>query len=390
MVNTLGNISVEFTDNLLDLIDEGEKNGCISIDKINEDVDFDNLSKEETDMMWNAFTAKGIAVISTKPNEPDDEELKLIEDEEKEIVLDDYYDGIIEDPVKIYLKEIGHYPLLTQEEEVVLAKKIEAGAKASKTGNTDEETLAIVEEGNNAKKELINSNLRLVVNIAKKYVNANMSLTILDLIQEGNMGLMKAVDKYDYQLGYKFSTYATWWIRQAITRGLADQGRTIRIPVHVVEKINIMARTKRELLNKLSREPSDEELAKEMNLSIKQIIDLQKVSISPVSLDTPIGEDDDNTLADFVPDENFASPEDKAVKTDCAEQIQVILDTLPERERGVLTLRFGLDGNNAKTLEEVGVIYGVTRERIRQIESKALNKLRHYNKCKLLRDFARI
>ncbi len=289
--------------------------------------------------------------------ETDDDELMLNEEEEIEIIDDvDVLEGVsTEDPVRMYLKEIGNVPLLTSEEEVELAKRVEQG---------DEE----------AKKKLTEANLRLVVSIAKKYVGRGMPF--LDLIQEGNMGLMKAVDKFDYTKGYKFSTYATWWIRQAITRGIADTGRTIRVPVHMVETINKTLRMTRTLLQELGREPTPEEVAERLNVPVSRVREVLKISRDPVSLDTPIGEEDDSHLGDFIEDDTVLSPADSATFSMLREELSTALESLTERERQVVRLRFGLEDGRARTLEEVGKEFNVTRERIRQIEAKALRKLR--------------
>ena len=272
----------------------------------------------------------------------------------------------VDDPVRMYLKEIGKISLLTAEEEVEIAKRMEAGDES-------------------AKKELAEANLRLVVSIAKRYVGRGMSF--LDLIQEGNLGLMKAVDKFDYTKGFKFSTYATWWIRQAITRAIADQARTIRIPVHMVETINKLVRVQRQLVQDLGRDPLPEEIAAEMNLDVERVREIQKIAQEPVSLETPIGEEEDSHLGDFIPDDEILSPQDAATFTLLKEQLNSVLETLTEREKKVLTLRFGLDDGRARTLEEVGKEFDVTRERIRQIEAKALRKLRHPSRSKKLKDY---
>lgn len=305
--------------------------------------------------------------------------LRITEDEEEEIIIDDedevdvekidlsVPDGIsIEDPVRMYLKEIGKVPLLSAEEEIDLAKRMEIG---------DAE----------AKKRLAEANLRLVVSIAKRYVGRGM--LFLDLIQEGNLGLIKAVEKFDYRKGYKFSTYATWWIRQAITRAIADQARTIRIPVHMVETINKLIRVSRQLLQELGREPIPEEIAEEMNMPVERVREILKISQEPVSLETPIGEEEDSHLGDFIQDDNVPVPADAAAFTLLKEQLVEVLGTLTEREQKVLRLRFGLDDGRARTLEEVGREFNVTRERIRQIEAKALRKLRHPSRSRKLKDY---
>ncbi len=299
--------------------------------------------------------------------EPEDDIL-MSDSEEVELINDaDVLEGVsTEDPVRMYLKEIGNVPLLTGEEEIELAKRVEQG---------DEE----------AKKKLTEANLRLVVSIAKKYVGRGMPF--LDLIQEGNMGLMKAVDKFDYTKGYKFSTYATWWIRQAITRGIADTGRTIRVPVHMVETINKTLRMSRTLLQELGREPTPEEVAERLNVPVSRVREVLKISRDPVSLDTPIGEEDDSHLGDFIEDDTALSPADSAAFSMLREELASALESLTERERQVIKLRFGLEDGRARTLEEVGKEFNVTRERIRQIEAKALRKLRHPSRSKRLKDF---
>ena len=297
----------------------------------------------------------------------EEEELeKEVEKEEKEPVPDIDNSVTIDDPVKMYLKEIGKVPLLSAEEEIELAKKMEQG---------DE----------NAKKRLAEANLRLVVSIAKRYVGRGM--LFLDLIQEGNLGLIKAVEKFDYRKGYKFSTYATWWIRQSITRAIADQARTIRIPVHMVETMNRVNRTSRRLLQEYGREPTPEEIAEAMNLPVERVLEISKISQEPVSLETPIGEEEDSHLGDFIQDEHIPVPADEAAHTLLREQLEKVMDTLSEREQKVLALRFGLEDGKPHTLEEVGREFQVTRERIRQIEAKALRKLRHPTRSRKLRDF---
>ncbi len=302
-------------------------------------------------------------------SDDDDEDILLDDDEDVEVENIDLSvpDGIsIEDPVRMYLKEIGKVPLLSAEEEIELAKRMELG---------DQE----------AKKRLAEANLRLVVSIAKRYVGRGM--LFLDLIQEGNLGLIKAVEKFDYRKGYKFSTYATWWIRQAITRAIADQARTIRIPVHMVETINKLIRVSRQLLQELGREPSPEEIAAEMSMPVERVREILKISQEPVSLETPIGEEEDSHLGDFIQDDNVPVPADAAAFTLLKEQLVEVLGTLTEREQKVLRLRFGLDDGRARTLEEVGKEFNVTRERIRQIEAKALRKLRHPSRSRKLKDF---
>lgn len=298
----------------------------------------------------------------------DDDDIILSEEDEVEIIDDvDVLEGVsTEDPVRMYLKEIGNVPLLSTEEEIELAKRVEEGDEA-------------------AKKKLTEANLRLVVSIAKKYVGRGMPF--LDLIQEGNMGLMKAVDKFDYSKGYKFSTYATWWIRQAITRGIADTGRTIRVPVHMVETINKTLRMTRTLLQELGREPTPEEVADRLNVPVSRVREVLKISRDPVSLDTPIGEEDDSHLGDFIEDDSALSPADSAAFSMLREEVNTALESLTDRERQVVELRFGLRDGRARTLEEVGREFNVTRERIRQIEAKALRKLRHPSRSKRLKDF---
>ena len=301
-------------------------------------------------------------------DEPDEEDLKEVENLNLEEAFDDTsFEGInLDDPVRMYLREIGRIPLLSYEEETELAKKVLEG---------DEE----------AKQKLAEANLRLVVSIAKKYVGRGM--LFLDLIQEGNMGLIKAVEKFDYTKGFKFSTYATWWIRQAITRAIADQARTIRIPVHMVETINKLIRTSRHLLQQLGREPTPEEIAQEMEIPVEKVMEIQKIAQDPVSLETPIGEEDDSHLGDFIQDDDSPAPHDSAAYTLLKEQLEEVMNTLTPREAKVLKLRFGLEDGKARTLEEVGREFEVTRERIRQIEAKALRKLRHPSRSKKLRDY---
>ena len=327
----------------------------------------DDINPDQIDKVFDAFEEFGVDVLKDDMEEPDIEDLEEVED----IKLDDIntinLEGVsIDDPVRMYLREIGKIPLLTYEEELELAKGVLAG---------DEE----------AKQKLAESNLRLVVSIAKKYVGRGMLL--LDLIQEGNMGLIKAVEKFDYTKGYKFSTYATWWIRQAITRAIADQARTIRIPVHMVETINRLIRTSRHLLQQLGREPTVEEIAHEMEIPVEKVVEIQKIAQDPVSLETPIGEEDDSHLGDFIQDDDSPAPQDSAAYTLLREQLEDVMNTLTPREAKVLKLRFGLEDGKARTLEEVGREFMVTRERIRQIEAKALRKLRHPSRSKRLRDY---
>ena len=329
----------------------------------------DNINPEQIDKVFDQFEEMGVDILKDdfEEEEPDLEDLEEVED----IKVDDasfaVIDGVnVDDPVRMYLREIGKIPLLTYEEELKLAQKVLDG---------DEE----------AKKKLSESNLRLVVSIAKKYVGRGM--LFLDLIQEGNMGLIKAVEKFDYTKGYKFSTYATWWIRQAITRAIADQARTIRIPVHMVETINKLIRTSRLLLQRLGREPSPEEIAEELEMPVERVMEIQKIAQDPVSLETPIGEEDDSHLGDFIQDDDSPAPQDAAAYTMLKEQLEEVMNTLTPREAKVLKLRFGLEDGKARTLEEVGKEFDVTRERIRQIEAKALRKLRHPSRSKKLKDY---
>lgn len=336
------------------------------------------LDAEQMDSVFEYLDTKNIDVLRISENETDsDEDLLLLPDdeismeEEEEVDMENIDlsvpEGIsIEDPVRMYLKEIGKVPLLTADEEISLAQRMEMGDEV-------------------AKKRLAEANLRLVVSIAKRYVGRGM--LFLDLIQEGNLGLIKAVEKFDYRKGYKFSTYATWWIRQAITRAIADQARTIRIPVHMVETINKLIRVSRQLLQELGREPAPEEIAKEMNMSVDRVREILKISQEPVSLETPIGEEEDSHLGDFIQDDNVPVPADAAAFTMLKEQLEDVLGTLTEREQKVLRLRFGLDDGRARTLEEVGKEFNVTRERIRQIEAKALRKLRHPSRSRKLKDY---
>ncbi len=330
--------------------------------------ELENTSPEELDKVFDAFEELGVDLIQDDFEGPDIDDLKEVED----IPLDDLdlsagIEGVnVDDPVRMYLREIGKIPLLSYDEELELAKKVLEGDEY-------------------AKQKLAESNLRLVVSIAKKYVGRGM--LFLDLIQEGNMGLIKAVEKFDYTKGFKFSTYATWWIRQAITRAIADQARTIRIPVHMVETINKLIRTSRHLLQQLGREPTPEEIAKEMEIPVEKVMEIQKIAQDPVSLETPIGEEDDSHLGDFIQDDDSPAPQDSAAYTLLKEQLEEVMGTLTPREAKVLKLRFGLEDGKARTLEEVGKEFQVTRERIRQIEAKALRKLRHPSRSKKLRDY---
>ena len=331
--------------------------------------ELDDVNPDQIDQVFDAFEELGVDLLNDDlDEEPDIEDLKEVENLKlDEIDNDTSYEGInVDDPVRMYLREIGRIPLLTFDEELDLAKKILKG---------DED----------AKQKLAESNLRLVVSIAKKYVGRGM--LFLDLIQEGNMGLIKAVEKFDYTKGFKFSTYATWWIRQAITRAIADQARTIRIPVHMVETINKLIRTSRHLLQQMGREPTPEEIAAEMEIPVEKVMEIQKIAQDPVSLETPIGEEDDSHLGDFIQDEDSPEPHDSAAYTLLKEQLEEVMNTLTPREAKVLKLRFGLEDGKARTLEEVGREFEVTRERIRQIEAKALRKLRHPSRSKKLRDY---
>ena len=366
------------------------------------------LEAEQFDKILDFLEANNIDVLRITDDDSDDEILLDVDDEDEiEVEKIDLSvpDGVsIEDPVRMYLKEIGKVPLLSAEEEIELAKNMEAGAvakekiailKSREEKATEEELAEIKEEiknlqkdldaGDEAKKRLAEANLRLVVSIAKRYVGRGM--LFLDLIQEGNLGLIKAVEKFDYRKGYKVSTYATWWIRQAITRAIADQARTIRIPVHMVETINKLIRVSRQLLQELGREPSPEEIAAEMNMPVERVREILKISQEPVSLETPIGEEEDSHLGDFIQDDNVPVPADAAAFTLLKEQLEEVLGTLTEREQKVLTLRFGLEDGRARTLEEVGKEFNVTRERIRQIEAKALRKLRHPSRSRKLKDY---
>lgn len=349
------------------LLDKGKKTGVLTYNEIMESLQSVDMSPDEIDELYDTFTKRGIDIIDNGNDIGPDDDSNL-KDDEDDIDIDlSIPEGInIDDPVRMYLKEIGRVPLLSADEEIKLAKRMEDG---------DLE----------AQKRLAEANLRLVVSIAKRYVGRGM--LFLDLIQEGNLGLIKAVEKFDYNKCYKFSTYATWWIRQAITRAIADQARTIRIPVHMVETINKLIRVSRQLLQSLGREPSPEEIAKEMDVSVDRVREIMKIAQEPVSLETPIGEEEDSHLGDFIEDHDAPAPAEAASFVLLKEQLEDVLDTLTEREEKVLRLRFGLDDGRARTLEEVGQNFGVTRERIRQIEAKALRKLRHPSRSKKLKDF---
>ncbi|MCS5696160.1 RNA polymerase primary sigma factor [Desulfofundulus australicus DSM 11792] len=349
-----------------ELIEKGKKRGILTYSEIMDTLQGVELTPEQIDDIYEKLASMGIEVVPEVPDlEPMDD--AVIEPSAEEDVDLSIPEGIaIDDPVRMYLKEIGRIPLLTPEEEIELAKRIEQG---------DEE----------AKRRLAEANLRLVVSIAKRYVGRGM--LFLDLIQEGNLGLIKAVEKFDYRKGYKFSTYATWWIRQAITRAIADQARTIRIPVHMVETINKLIRVSRQLLQELGREPTPEEIAKEMGISEEKVREIMKIAQEPVSLETPIGEEEDSHLGDFIEDQDARAPAEEASYTLLREQLEEVLKTLTDREQKVLRLRFGLDDGRARTLEEVGQKFGVTRERIRQIEAKTLRKLRHPSRSKKLKDY---
>ena len=366
----------QFTKALLGLVDLAKtKKNVLQYGEINDAFKGLELTEDKMDLVLEYLEKQKIDIVNAEVGVDNAEDLILdnddiiLDDEDEVEIIDDVdvLEGVsTEDPVRMYLKEIGNVPLLTTEQEVELAKRVEAG---------DEE----------AKKQRTEANLRLVVSIAKKYVGRGMPF--LDLIQEGNMGLMKAVDKFDYTKGYKFSTYATWWIRQAITRGIADTGRTIRVPVHMVETINKTLRMTRTLLQELGREPTPEEVAERLNVSVSRVREVLKISRDPVSLDTPIGEEDDSHLGDFIEDDSALSPADSAAFSMLRAELATALESLTDRERQVVKLRFGLEDGRARTLEEVGKEFNVTRERIRQIEAKALRKLRHPSRSKRLKDF---
>ena len=349
-------------------VELGKRNQKITTKEINDALKEIGFEVELVDKLYEALDANNIEIV----DEPDAdvEEFTLTEETVDELESALSAEGVnIDDPVKVYLKEIGRVPLLSPEEEIDLAVKIQSGGP----------------DGDKAKQRLSEANLRLVVSIAKRYVGRGMQF--LDLIQEGNLGLIKAVEKFDYTKGYKFSTYATWWIRQAITRAIADQARTIRIPVHMVETINKLIRVSRQLLQELGREPTPEEIAEEMSMPVERVREILKISQEPVSLETPIGEEEDSHLGDFIQDDNVPVPADAAAFSLLKEQLNEVLGTLTEREQKVLRLRFGLDDGRARTLEEVGKEFNVTRERIRQIEAKALRKLRHPSRSRKLKDY---
>ena len=353
---------------LNNIIKKAKEKGKITYGELASELD--DANTEQIDKVFDAFEDMGVSVLKEDDldlEEPDIDELEAVEDIKVEDIDLASMEGInIDDPVRMYLREIGRIPLLSYDEELELAKKVLAGDEA-------------------AKQKLAESNLRLVVSIAKKYVGRGM--LFLDLIQGGNMGLIKAVEKFDYTKGYKFSTYATWWIRQAITRAIADQARTIRIPVHMVETINKLIRTSRHLLQQLGREPTPEEIAAEMEIPVEKVTEIQKIAQDPVSLETPIGEEDDSHLGDFIQDDDSPAPQDAAAYTLLREQLEEVMKTLTPREAKVLKLRFGLEDGKSRTLEEVGKEFNVTRERIRQIEAKALRKLRHPSRSKKLKDY---
>jgi len=360
------------------LLARGKSRGSLTYEEINTAFDaLDDVTPEQLDEFFEELTAAGIEIVDDSKEEKPEAEG---EGEPEETIPD----GLsLDDPVRMYLKEIGRVPLLSMEQEKSLAMRIEAGElEASRNGSMD---ASIVDSGEEAKRQLTEANLRLVVSIAKKYVGRGM--LFLDLIQEGNLGLIRAVEKFDYRKGYKFSTYATWWIRQAITRALADQARTIRIPVHMVETINRLIKISRQLLQELGREPSVEEIAEAMGLSPEKVREVMKISQEPISLETPIGEEEDSHLGDFIEDQEAVAPAEAASVMLLKEKMQDVLQNLTERERKVLVLRFGLEDGHQRTLEEVGQEFGVTRERIRQIEAKALRKLRHPSRGKALKDY---
>ena len=399
---------LNFQQKLIEILELGKKKkNMLEYQEIADFFKDLNLDPEKFEMVIDYLEQNGIDVLKISNDDDVDDDIILDDEDEVEDEKIDLSvpEGVsVEDPVRMYLKEIGKVPLLSADEEIELAQNMEDGAVATEKinvlkgrldGASEEEKAEIKEEiktlqrdvdkGADAKKRLAEANLRLVVSIAKRYVGRGM--LFLDLIQEGNLGLIKAVEKFDYKKGYKFSTYATWWIRQAITRAIADQARTIRIPVHMVETINKLIRVSRQLLQELGREPSPEEIAKEMSMPVERVREILKISQEPVSLETPIGEEEDSHLGDFIKDDNVPVPADAAAFTLLKEQLEEVLGTLTEREQKVLTLRFGLEDGRARTLEEVGKEFNVTRERIRQIEAKALRKLRHPSRSRKLKDY---
>ena len=399
----------KFREKLKSLLELGKKKrNILEYQEISDFFRDMNLDEEKMEKVLDFLEANKVDVLRISDGDDEDDDIILDDEDEVEVEKIDLSvpEGVsVEDPVRMYLKEIGKGPLLSADEEIELAQKMEAGSVAvekipllkerlAETGDEQEkeeiqaEIKALqldVDRGSDAKKRLAEANLRLVVSIAKRYVGRGM--LFLDLIQEGNLGLIKAVEKFDYRKGYKFSTYATWWIRQAITRAIADQARTIRIPVHMVETINKLIRVSRQLLQELGREPTPEEIAEEMKMPVERVREILKISQEPVSLETPIGEEEDSHLGDFIKDDNVPVPADAATFTLLKEQLEEVLGTLTEREQKVLTLRFGLEDGRARTLEEVGKEFNVTRERIRQIEAKALRKLRHPSRSRKLKDY---
>ena len=399
----------KFREKLKSLLELGKKKrNILEYQEISDFFRDMNLDEEKMEKVLDFLEANKVDVLRISDGDDEDDDIILDDEDEVEVEKIDLSvpEGVsVEDPVRMYLKEIGKVPLLSADEEIELAQKMEAGSVAvekipllkerlAETGDEQEkeeiqaEIKALqldVDRGSDAKKRLAEANLRLVVSIAKRSVGRGM--LFLDLIQEGNLGLIKAVEKFDYRKGYKFSTYATWWIRQAITRAIADQARTIRIPVHMVETINKLIRVSRQLLQELGREPTPEEIAEEMKMPVERVREILKISQEPVSLETPIGEEEDSHLGDFIKDDNVPVPADAAAFTLLKEQLEEVLGTLTEREQKVLTLRFGLEDGRARTLEEVGKEFNVTRERIRQIEAKALRKLRHPSRSRKLKDY---
>lgn len=399
----------KFREKLKSLLELGKKKrNILEYQEISDFFRDMNLDEEKMEKVLDFLEANKVDVLRISDGDDEDDDIILDDEDEVEVEKIDLSvpEGVsVEDPVRMYLKEIGKVPLLSADEEIELAQKMEAGSVAvekipllkerlAETGEEQEkeeiqaEIKALqldVDRGSDAKKRLAEANLRLVVSIAKRYVGRGM--LFLDLIQEGNLGLIKAVEKFDYRKGYKFSTYATWWIRQAITRAIADQARTIRIPVHMVETINKLIRVSRQLLQELGREPTPEEIAEEMKMPVERVREILKISQEPVSLETPIGEEEDSHLGDFIKDDNVPVPADAATFTLLKEQLEEVLGTLTEREQKVLTLRSGLEDGRARTLEEVGKEFNVTRERIRQIEAKALRKLRHPSRSRKLKDY---